>query len=539
MRRSVLVGFVSSALMACGVFGSSDETPKADEPSVPPPSTPQDNAQPPPAVGTAAPEGVFVSSSLGRDDGTGSSLRPVKTLKQAFELARDRKLRVIACAEVYEEDLELIDGVSAYGYYDCKKTPWERGAPRAVIKAPHTPAVVAKGIKQPTRIEGFEMRAPNLDGAPATDTSGTSVGLEVRGSSNLTISEALLHGGKGAPGTDGSDGPTNSLATETDGAAAVDQTSRTCFPIFFAGVYIDCDNQSVIGPAGGTTTCAIGPAGGPGGQGGDGRWWSSGIPSNKAAEFRGRPLTATAATAVGGLNTSPPGSGTGLPGTDGAQGEDGPEGSNGAWSLTAAGFARGNGTAGGAGQPGQGGGGSAGTQGWYQPNGALRSAPSDSYYASATGAGGGGGGCGGRPGTPGTGGGASIGALVIDSGVTFERTRIESAEGGRAGKGNLATQPTRGSFGGVGTKHTIVTTGKGGDGGAGGNGGASGHGAPGPSIALAYSNAKPALADVQLAPGPAGAGQPALSRGALVGGVVSSKQLPAVVGESKAEHQIQ
>ena len=125
---------------------------------------------------------------------------------------------------------------------------------------------------------------------------------------------------------------------------------------------------------------------------------------------------------------------------------------------------------------------------------------------------------------------------MISSGVSFERTRIETSAGGRAGKGNLGTTGIVGGTGGAGTVHTISTTGKGGDGGIGGNGGASGHGAPGPSIALAWSKTKPTLTEVDLAPGAAGAGQPALSK--VVGGTVGTKFLPAVTGESKAEHEI-
>jgi hypothetical protein len=535
MRRSFFVGCLSSALMACGIFGASDDPAKTDEP-IPPPGTPQDNAQPPPAVGSAAPEGVFVSSSLGANDGTGTSLRPVKTLKQAFELARDRKLRVIACAEVYEENLDLIDGVSAYGYYDCKKTPWERGAPRAILKAPHTPAVLAKGIKLPTRIEGFEMRSPDLDGAPATDTSGTSIGLEVRETTSLTISESLIHGGKGAPGTDGTDGPDNKRTTASDGVAAYDQTGRTCPQPLYSVAY--CTSyRTVPGPPGGVTTCAVGPNGGPGGQGGDSRWYAYGSESMGAYVYRGRPLAATAATALGGDNDDASGMGHGLSGARGANGAEGTDGANGAWALTAAGFVRGNGVQGGAGAPGQGGGGGAGSRAWFAPQGGLVSPPQNEYSATASGGSGAGGGCGGQAGTPGTGGGASIGTLVIGSTVTFAKTRIESSDGGRAGKGNLGKTGISGGTGGAGTVHTILTTGNGGDGGAGGNGGASGHGAPGPSVALAFSGTRPTTTETELAPGPAGAGQPQLKR--TVGGTIGDKLLPAVVGVSEAEHQIQ
>jgi hypothetical protein len=193
--RSLFVGIMSATLAACGVFGATDTTePAKPEETQPPPSTPEENSQPPGVTGEA-PVGVYVSSSLGQDDGSGSAVRPLKSLRRALELARDQKLRVIACAEVYAENIEIIDGVSAYGYYDCSKTPWAKGTARAVVNAPTSPAVVARLIAQPTRIEGFELRAPDLDAVPATDSTGTSIALEVRTSSGLVISDSLLHGG--------------------------------------------------------------------------------------------------------------------------------------------------------------------------------------------------------------------------------------------------------------------------------------------------------------------------------------------------------
>lgn len=170
----------------------------------------------------------------------------------------------------------------------------------------------------------------------------------------------------------------------------------------------------------------------------------------------------------------------------------------------------------------------------FGSNGLSNIPPNNTYYATASGGGGGGGGCGGQPGTPATGGGASIGALVVKSAVSFERARIESSNGGRAGLGNLGTAGIPGGNGGLGTSHGVPTTGKGGDGGSGGDGGASGHGAPGPSIAIAYTE-KPVMAEVDLAPGRAGDGQPELKQPTSP---TTARTLPAITGESKAEHVI-
>ena len=516
--RSVLSSVVVSGLvMGCSVFGAGESS----SGQAPPPGTPQDNAQPPPVDGTPIP-GVYVSTSQGSDEGTGTPARPLKTLKKAFALANEQHLRVIACAEVYEESVTLIDGVSAYGYYECAATPWKKGDRRAIVRAPTSPAVLAKGLRLPTRVEGFEIIAPDLDGAGATETTGSSIALEVRDSRELVFSGSRLHAGRGAPGADGVAGPPNTLGG-SDAPPGKSQRVSDC-PVGAA-----CINVKVIGPPGAVTTCAIGPPGGPGGQGGDGRFLIDCNPNTNATELRGRPLVANVSTAVGGLYSG----GKGLPGAIGTAGTDGVDGVNGTWSFSEKGFVRGSGTAGGRGEPGQGGGGGGGTDGWFTGGGFACPSPPTPYADTATGGGGGAGGCAGQPGTSATGGGASIGALVVGSGVTIEGTRLESSAGGRAGLGNLGG---KGTFGGKPGAASNTATGSGGPGGPGGNGGASGHGAAGPSIALAYAGTRPLLTGQDLAPGEGGAGQPELRGNTPLGRL---KFLPAAApGSSEAEHEI-
>lgn len=535
--RSSIFAVMSVALVACGVFGSDDPDP---EPATTP--TPEEEKQKAeensqaPAAGKPL-VGIFVSSSKGNDEGSGSMERPLKTLARALALGKATGTRVLVCAEDYPESVTLVDGVSAFGNIDCKVSPWVSGSTaRARIVSPTSPAVTAKDLKLPTKLESFEVIAPDLDGSPATDDAGTSIALDVRASTGLVVVASLLHAGKGAPGTDGTEGPVNVLAAAAEGVAAVDQAvNLPCNTM----IVLDCGNVRVTGAAGGTPGCSIGPSGGPGGKGGDGRWYANNVEATVTAQFQGLPLVASASTAKGGVNASASGYGIGQSGAAGVPGGEGKDGANGVSSLTPAGFVRGNGTAGTAGDPAGGGGGGAGTAYQWNANGGFESpipSPLQSpYRRTATGGSGGAGGCGGQPGTPATGGGASIGALLVGSSATFERTRVESSAGGRAGKGNLGTSGTAGGRGGNGTAHGgILTAGRGGDGGPGGNGGASGHGAPGPSIAIAYTE-KPVLTAVDLAPGPAGEGQPELKRTGASGLV---KVLPAAVGESKQEYVI-
>jgi hypothetical protein len=525
--RSSVIGVMTTMLVACGMFGTADSDPLPNEDK----QKAEENALPP--VGGQPLEGIFVSSTKGTDTGTGSMKSPVKTLARAFALGKERQARVLACAEEFVENVTLVDGVSAFGYFDCTPMPWVQGTARARVIAPSSPTAKAQGITLSTRIEGFEIVGPDLDATTATDDAGTSIALDVRESKGLVVSQSLVRAGKGANGTDGIPGALNSRTSASDGAPANDQERQTCNLMLVNW----CANIAVVGPQGGVTTCSIEPSGGAGGKGGDGRWYAGTQAASVSAEFRGLPIAATVATALGGVNEADGGQGKGGPGTRGANGSEGEDGTNGVSRVTVFGFMRGNGTAGTAGQPGQGGGGGAGTSYYFTENGLPGSPtnPFPAYHLTATGGGGGGGGCGGQAGTPGTGGGASIGALVVRSVVTFERTRIESAKGGRGGKGNLGTAGIVGGSGGAGTTHGVPTTGKGGDGGSGGTGGASGHGAPGPSLAIAYTE-RPTFTDVELVAGPAGDEQPALSQ--TVGGAIGTKLLPAARGESKAEYII-
>jgi hypothetical protein len=520
MRRPLSGVIVLGFFVGCSAFGGADAAEQ-------PPSTPQDNAKPPPVDGSPI-AGVYVSTSLGNDNLDGAASRPVKTLKKAFSLAHDQQLRVIACAEVYEENLTLIDGVSAYGYYECAVTPWAKGKRRAMVKAKASPAVLGKGLHLPTRLEGFEVVAPDVDGIPATGRTGTSVALEARDSSELTIGDSVLHGGKGAPGTDGEAAAVNAYVGSPDGVGVVGSHVGNCNP----GAQI-CDPKKVIGALGSKASCTTGSAG-PGGNGGDGSWYSDLYypPSSWGGTWNGQPLVAVpGVTAKGGVPGTVAGGVQQGPGGFGAAGKDGADGANGAWGFDAEGFVIGNGSAGMIGTPGQGGGGGAG-QIYYSSN-TSNAFPTDGqpYHQSADGGGGGAGGCIGLASKPGTGGGASVGLLVIGSGVHVEGSRIESAEGGRAGRGYLGGAGLTGGKGGL----PVGVQGAGGAGGQGGTAGISGHGAPGPSIAMVYAGARPVLDDkVELAPGAGGAGRP---EERLVKGA-TTKILPAVVGEAKKEHQI-
>ncbi|MCC6554913.1 MAG: hypothetical protein IT372_18220, partial [Polyangiaceae bacterium] len=70
---------------------------------------PSENADP---VGDC---GVFVSSSLGDDENDGSKTTPVRTLGKALTLAGFGDRRVYACAEQFDEAIQVLPGIAIYG----------------------------------------------------------------------------------------------------------------------------------------------------------------------------------------------------------------------------------------------------------------------------------------------------------------------------------------------------------------------------------------------------------------------------------------
>lgn len=522
------VAFVAALGAACGGSDAPSETASSSSSGAPAPDTSTDGgsgtdaAPTPPEVGGEAPTGIFVSASKGIAGADGAKTRPVKTIAEGLPLAEAKGLPLIVCAEAYAEAITMRSGVTMFGYFECNDLEsWKRTTARATIASPTSPAVLAADISAPTRFEGFEVSAPN---AGPSSTAASSVGMVVRYATGLELAAVSIRAGSGRDGSDGVEPPAGPVETaKTDGTPSYAQVDCTGNLACFART-----NPRAEGSAGGTSTCG----GLPGGRGGDGPVveHNAYIQTITTALATGKPLVATADTAAGGA----PGALGETPGAPGTPGKHGADGKNGVWAITADGFVPGDGTPGAAGLPGQGGGGGAGTTTLWNlaaypkpapyPSNAL---PSGKYFGFG-GAGGGAGGCGGLAGAPGTGGGASIGLLVVDSQVTIRgASKIESAAGGRAGKGTLGTVGTAGGKGGArgGSTLTGAAGGAGGDGGA---AGLSGNGAPGPSIALAYKGARPVLTDTVLLPGSGGAGAPALVRG--------EQNLPATVAVTEKEH---
>jgi len=454
--------------------------------------------------------GVFVSAK-GSDEGDGTRAHPLQHISTAIAGAAASGRRVYACAETYDEVLTLGDGISVFGYFECQGE-WKVGGARAVV-APKTGdvAAVAKGIAKPTRIEALEIR-----GRDATEPSQSSIGLKAEDAGGLSFVNTRIAAGKGMKGKDGA-APIQLVQTgNIDGKASVATADCTLAPDLFT-----CDAQHRLPPAGGASRCvgAAGMDGGPGGSGGHSGRYS--YRTRQAGDPFGVCLTpekspprqcylldvgdtvtnggnqpATAQTAAGAIVASTSAV-AGLPGSDGV------DGATGVWKLTSDGFVPGDGTDGSSGTPGQGGGGGAGE--------AMEYPGAPISFWGGNGAGGGAGGCPGLAGKSGTGGGASIAVLATRSAMRFDaKSEVVAGAGGTGGAGHAASAYTLGGAPGVAPSQMPAYT-RGAPGGRGGEGGVSGHGASGPSIGIAWKDAKPTFEKAPTVAEPA-PGQPADGR---------------------------
>lgn len=486
MRKRICIESVALVLLTgCGVFGSTeDEHAPSPEPEVPVAAPNRPAPSPPPLDGTAKQSdldeklGVFVSTT-GSVDAEGTRGRPVSTIAKGIAMAKATGKRVYVCAGTYREAIVVEDGIPMVGGLDCSTPEWAIGNGRSRVESPTIPALSATKITAPTRIERFDVIAPD-----AVEPSASSIGFVALDAPALTIAKSRIEAGNAMKGTDGAAAIQLTQGGNVDGGNGMPSTSY-CVP---GGL---CGQVKVPRPgaAGGTSRClgAPGHDGAPGGAGGSGGLW---IYSEVNFTYAWR--------IYGDVNANAPkggaaGSGAPTNGTDGASAST--------WgSFGLDGFVPASGTKGTDGAPGRGGAGGGG-QGPTSPPGAGNE---NLVYHGIAGAGGGAGGCPGLAGEPGTGGGASIGARLTKSPVTFEEVEIVAKNGGDGGAGAFPSSPTPGGSAGsaiLGGAYSPAS-----DGTPGGQGGVSGSGAGGPTVGIVHTGGAPKLVATTTKLGKPGAG---------------------------------
>ena len=494
-KRSVPTSFTALALLlasaapACSSFGNTDRADDSAD-AAPPGQQPSGSASDAGDAGgpkaeevTGTPDndsiteekGVFVSPS-GNDSADASRARPLKTLSAAITTAARAGKIVFACTGTYAEAIVVADSISIIGGLDCADPMrWKTGADSSRIVAPTSPAVSAKQITAPTRLERLEIIAPD-----ATAASASSIGLFADHSPSITIVGSTITAGKGANGADGAAAIKPQEKGSPGGGAS--PVAANCTGNAF-GIN-PCKNlmnviTNVSGGFGGTSMC-VGASGNhngtPGGVGGAGGIWQvTPIPFGPDLFIK-----------YNGLAGGQPG-GSGF-GSDGGTGIDGtppaPMGT-----LTADGYVAADGSVASDGFPGSGGAGGYGGDDKEIGLPAEHGAKSGEIWRGVGGPGGGAGGCPGLAGGAGAGGGASLGLALIESPLILDGVQVTSSTGGTGGHGAFSSSPLSG--GGAGLSLTQKVSAQ--KGGRGGFAGASTNGGSGPSIGILLTGAAPVL----------------------------------------------
>lgn len=470
-----------------GTSGTSTGTPP------PPPPAPDggviENQLPPPAP---KPDelteafGIFVSPQ-GTPDGDGTRKKPLSTLSAGMKRAKADKKRLYACAGTYPEALKLEDGVSVLATFDC--TTWALGTEHAKVDSPTSPAVEAKGIATPTRIDGLYVRAP-----VGTPEAPSSIAVLATDSSGLTFVDAQIEAREGASGAAGTSPAPLTPNLEVPGDR---QMAQNCYQIFPDNSKL-CTTTKYYprgGSLGGKNTCRT-AAGAVFGESRGGLGAASGVYGQGLAVPIGTPA---AGSPEGALATS------GLSSTGGA--------------FTEEGYSPGDGTPGSNGAIGKGG------TGGVAVSDITDGASAAAIYWTSNGPGGGAGGCPGLAGTAGKGGGASVAVLAFRSPIGLERSTIRSANGGSGGAGSFGSDATAGQTGGNPVYQPVVVVGGARPGEPGGQAGVSGHGAGGPSIGVAHKGGAPRVVDSKFVIGAPGESPGADQKQDTVGG--TTRTIPA------------
>ncbi|WP_437977183.1 hypothetical protein WMF11_08975 [Sorangium sp. So ce295] len=419
--------------------------------------------------------GIFVRLD-GDDENAGTPDAPVKSLGKAIALATAlpdaTKKNVYACAETFEEKVEIKANVTLFGGLDCENG-W-----RWVGEQKRTTLTAEAGTIPLTMHGGGSVRMEDVHVlAESVLTSGASSIAAVADGVTVSLARCTIEASDAAPGADqsqdsnsatrgddGNPGEAGCMAAVTNGGA--EQPN-------------DCEDgvEDSLGGAGGVGQTSNG------GNGGDG------LPDGPANGGPGQ--TSGGTSCMNGRDGDPgasgdPGAGAAALGTlsqDGYIGEAGEIGRSGT-------TARGGG----------GGGGARGVP--TSPTAPPRSCPDPNAkgVGGASGGSGGAGGCGGKGGLGGGAGGASIALISLDSTLQLHDVTLKTGSGGKGGNGALGQPGGAGGTGGMGGKALsggsasgLDNACNGGRGGQGGQGGRGGGGRGGHSIGIAFRDKPPPM----------------------------------------------
>ncbi|WP_437732380.1 PGRS family protein [Sorangium sp. So ce1335] len=445
--------------------------------------------------------GVFVSSS-GSDGNPATKEAPVKTLGEALLRAEESgKRRVYACAEAFEEAVEVTRGVTIYGGLDCTNGwGWAGEEKKTVLTAGvgAIPLVVrGRGGEASVRVEDVHVQVRGVGPDEQVRLAGVSSIAVLAEEASVELARCVLEAGDAAAGEAG-DAHEVSAMRGADGKPGAEACSGAGV---LGGLPVknDCGTPEDVSDDSSSGLGGVGAAdsGGPGAKGSPGTMVNGGMGEEGSAE-------STMCT-------------EGTAGVDGGEGGPG-AGATGLGELSASGYSGVAGNDGVKGGTAQGGGGGGGAKGGVGAD----KCPDEASAGGASGGSGGAGGCGGAGGRGGGAGGASIALISLNATVSFEEVTLKTGRGGVGGKGGAGQEGGDGGAGGPGgTKPEGATALNdacaGGAGGKGGAGGLGGGGRGGHAIGIAYKGAAPSTqgATIELGEaGPGGAGADAAGEGA-------------------------
>src|SRR5688500_13443583 len=129
---------VSLSVVACGVFGTPDDEPPANQSPV---ENPGPGTTAPPLDGTPKEDqinekyGVFVVPNAA-PDGDGTRAKPFATIAAGLDSAFAQSKRLYVCTGSFAEALTVKNGISMVGGLDCTKPTWPPSTERTRVLSP-------------------------------------------------------------------------------------------------------------------------------------------------------------------------------------------------------------------------------------------------------------------------------------------------------------------------------------------------------------------------------------------------------------------
>ncbi|WP_437716537.1 PGRS family protein [Sorangium sp. So ce448] len=425
----------------------------------------------------------------GDDDNDGTPGAPVKSLEKAIALATAKtdatKKNVYACAETFEEAVEIAADVTLFGGLDCENGwRWIGEQKRTTLTAD------AGGIPL-TMHEGAEIRMEDVDvvakSIPPEEQAmfGKSSIAAVADGITMSLARCTIAAGDAARNAKRPPNTGDNAAAEAgkDGNPG----REACMPTITPGgaeQSNDCEEgvEDSLSGAGGPGLPAAGNQGLRGTPGGSD---NGGVGQASTADLCKNGRDGVDGTA------GEPGAGAGAMALGTLSREDGYTGVSGLSGLPGV-------TA----QGGGGGGGARGIPNIANPT-PPRECPNGKGVGGASGGSGGAGGCGGKGGPGGNAGGSSIALISIYSTLEFNGVTLKTGRGGDGDDGWPGQPGGDGGKGGEGGKPPTNSSGldnacSGGRGGRGGQGGTGGGGRGGHSIGIAFLGTPPPMATDQI-----------------------------------------